>query len=470
MTDNDLFESDLDVVNIGLDRFSETLETTGTAVIDVDWSPPSDVDEALTEQLRSLAEDGEKIQSANQRAFDRMTEATPIWTDIGTAEEEIDVLDEHTILHAGPPVSWERMSGPQRGAVMGAMVYEGWAETPEEAAEIAATGSIDFHPCHDHQSIAPMAGIISPSMPVAIVENETHGNVAYTNLMEGRGEALRFGAYSDDVIERLEWMETDLAPVLRSAVHAIGGVNVKSHIARALQMGDELHNRNVAATAILLRTLLPGLVSSDHSAETKQSVAEFLEKTDLTFLNIGMAGNKAAADAAAGVPWSSVVTAMTRNGTDFGIRISGLEDEWFTAQAPIVDGLYFPEFSEEDAARDMGDSTIAETAGTGGFAMAAAPAITDFVGGTPQDAVDRTLEMYEITVGENPNYTIPSLDFRGTPTAIDMLRVIDSNIQPFINTGIAHKDPGVGQVGAGLVRAPRECFTKATARFCDTYL
>lgn len=470
MSEHDLFETDLDVVNIGLDRFKETLEATGTPVVDVDWSPPREVDEALNDRLTDLAEHGEEILEANQRAFDRMTEATPIWTDVGTAREEIDVLSEHTLLHAGPPVEWDRMSGPQRGAVMGAMVYEGWADTPEEAADIAATGTIDFHACHDHQAVAPMAGIISPSMPVAIVENETHGNVAYSNLMEGRGEALRFGAYSQDVIDRLNWMETDLAPVLRSAVHHVGGVNIKSHIARALQMGDELHNRNVAATAILLRTLLPGIVNCDEPRERKQSVAEFLEKTDLTFLNPGMAANKAAADAAAGVEWSTVVTAMTRNGTDFGIRISGLEDQWFTAQAPKVDGLYFPEFSEEDAARDMGDSTIAETAGTGGFAMAAAPAITDFVGGTPQDAVDRTLEMYEITVGENPNYTIPSLDFRGTPTAIDMLRVIDSGIQPFINTGIAHKDPGVGQVGAGLVHAPRECFLKATTAFCDSYL
>lgn len=469
MTDEDLFEAEVDVVNVGLDRFSDALEATGTPVVDVDWRPPSGVDERLNDRLTALAEHGDRIQDANQSAFDRMTEATPVWTDVGTARTEIDVMDEYTILHAGPPVTWEAMSGPQRGAVMGAMVYEGWADTPEDAADIAAEGAVEFHACHDHAAVAPMAGIISPSMPVVIIENETHGNVAYSNLMEGRGEALRFGAYSQDVIDRLEWMETDLAPVLRQAVDAIDGVNVKSHIARALQMGDELHNRNVAATSILLRTLLPGLMASDEPIEVKQEVAEFLEKTNLTFLNVGMAGNKAAADAAAGIDWSSVVTAMTRNGTEFGIRISGLEDAWFTAPAPKVDGLYFPEYSEEDAALDMGDSTIAETAGVGGFAMAAAPAITDFVGGTPQDAVDHTLEMYEITVGENSNYTIPALDFRGTPTAIDMLRVIDSGVQPFINTGIAHKDPGVGQVGAGLVHAPRECFLDATEAFCTEY-
>lgn len=468
---DDLFDEELNVVNVGLERFRDTLTAAGTPMEHVDWRPPEGIDEETNRRLTELFREADRIDEANQEAFDRMTEATPIWTGVSTAREEIDFLSSgKALLHAGPPVTWEKMSGPQRGAVMGAMVYEGWADTPEEAAEIAAAGEVEFEPCHDNDTVAPMAGIVSPSMPVVIVENEVHGNVAYSNLMEGRGEALRFGAYSQDVIDRLEWMEEEYAPVLEAALEEVGGINLKSHTARALQMGDELHNRNKAGTAILLRTLLPGLVDCDAPSEDKRRVAEFLERTDLFFLNMGMAGNKAAADAAAGVDYSSVVTAMTRNGTEFGIRVSGLEDEWFTAQAPKVDGLYFPEYDEEDAARDMGDSTIAETAGVGGFAMAAAPAITDFVGGTPQDAVDRTLEMYEITVGENPNFTIPALDFRGTPTGIDVFRVIDSGVQPFINTGIAHKDPGVGQVGAGLVHAPRECFVKATEAFCEQYL
>lgn len=470
MSNEDLFNEELNVINVGLDRFAEALDATGTSNVDVEWAPPGDIDEELNRRITDLFEHGDRIKEANEDAFERMTDATPIWTDVGTARDEIDSMGEKTLFHAGPPVDWENMSGPQRGAVMGAMVYEGWAETPEEAAEIAAAGEIEFSPCHDNQAIAPMAGIISPSMPVVVVENEVHGNVAYSNLMEGRGEALRFGAYSQDVIDRLEWMEEELAPVIRSALYEVGGINLKSVTARALHMGDELHNRNKAGTAILIREMLPGMVASDEPKDAKVRVAEFLTETDLFFLNMGMAGNKAVADAAAGVRWSSLVTAMTRNGTEFGVRISGLDDQWFTAQAPEVEGLYFPEYDADDAARDMGDSTIAETAGVGGFAMAAAPAITDFVGGTPQDAVNRTLEMYEITVGENPNYTIPALDFRGTPTGVDMFRVIDSGIDPFINTGIAHKDPGVGQVGAGLVRAPHECFTQAVEAFCDEYL
>jgi hypothetical protein len=462
------FEEGLAVVNVGLERFRETLEATATPVAHVEWAPPAGVDEALNRQLTELSAHGAEIADANREAFDRLTSATPVWTDVGTAGEEIAGLSDRTLLHAGPPVTWTEMSGPQRGAVMGAMVYEGWAETPEEAAETADAGGVSFEPCHDHRTVAPMAGVVSPSMPVAVVEDEVHGNVAYTNLNEGRGATLRFGAHSEEVIDRLEWMDTDLAPVLESAVHAVDGVNLKSVIARALQMGDELHNRNVAGTSLLIRELLPGLLGSDLPA-ARQSVAEFLADTDIFCLNLAMAASKAAADAAAGIPWSSMVTAMTRNGTEFGIRVSGLDDEWFTAPAPEVDGLYFPEYSAADASRDIGDSTIAETTGLGGFAMAGAPAITDFVGGTPQDAVDNTLEMYEITVGENPNYTIPSLDFRGTPTGIDVLSVLDTGIAPFINTGIAHAEPGVGQVGAGLVRAPRACFLAAAATLCERY-
>lgn len=469
MPEEDLFGSELNVVNVGLDTFRETLEATGTPVADVDWNPPGGVDDALNRELTTLLRDGDQIAAANEEAFERLTEATAVWTDIETAKEAIDDLSDRMLLHAGPPVTWADMSGPQRGAVMGAAVYEGWADTPEAAVELAAADEIEFAPCHDHRAVGPMAGVISPSMPVAVVENEVHGNVAYSNLNESRGKVLRFGAYADEVIEGLRWMETDLAPVLRSALHEVGGINLKAITARAVQMGDELHNRNVAGTSLLLRQLLAGFVRSDEPSARKAEVAEFIADNDIFYLNLSMAAGKAAVDAASGVPWSTMVTTLTRNGTEFGIRVSGLEDTWFTAPAPSVDGLYFPEYDADDAALDIGDSTITETTGLGGFAMAAAPAITDFVGGTPADARSRTLEMYEITLGENPNYTIPALEFRGTPTGIDLLRVIDTGIQPFINTGIAHKEPGVGQIGAGLVRAPRACFLDAARAFCEAY-
>jgi hypothetical protein len=468
MSYEDLFDEELQVVNIGLDTFRETLETVGTPVAQVDWNPP-DVDPELNRKLTKISEQRDEIAAANRTAVERMMDTKPIWTDVETARDVIPDFDGRTLLHAGPPISWDEMSGPLRGAVIGATMYEGWAETPDEARELAAE-ELEFSPCHEHQAVGPMTGVISPSMPVAIVENEVHGNRSFSNLNEGLGEVLRFGAFSDEVLERLQWMEAELAPVLKDAVRDLGGVNLKLITAQALQMGDEVHNRNVAATSRFARKVAPGIVRSDRPEEQKAEVAQFLDDNDHFFLNMSMAASKAAADAAAGVPRSTVLTAMTRNGTEFGIRISGLEDAWFTAPAPTVDGLYFPEYTEEDANPDIGDSTIAETTGVGGFAMGAAPAITQFVGGTPQDALSYTREMYEITVEENANFTIPYLNFQGTPTGIDLLEVLDTGIMPFINTGIAHREPGVGQIGAGMVRAPEECFVGAAAAYCDRYL
>lgn len=468
MSYEELFDGDLSVINIGVDTFRETLEKTGTPVIDLDWTPPSGSPE-LNRKLTRLYRHRDKVNEANEKALERLTKAKPVLKDIGRAGDRIPGFEDRMILHAGPPVTWERMSGPQRGAVIGAVMYEGWADTPEEAEEVAAE-EITFSPCHDHDAVGPMAGIISPSMPVIVVENTEHGNTAYSNLNEGLGEVLRFGAYSDEVLERLEWMEDELAPVLKDVIHELDGIDLKHITAQALQMGDECHNRNNAATSLTARKLMAGLIEGKGPIERRAKVARYIDDNDHFFLNLSMAACKSAADAAAGIPWSTVVTAMTRNGTDFGIRVSGLEDAWFSVQAPRVDGLYFSGYSKDDAARDMGDSSISETTGIGGFAMASSPAITQFVGGSPSDALRYTREMYEVTVGQNNNYTIPALDFRGTPTGIDMLRVLDTGRDPIINTGIAHKEPGVGQIGAGVTHAPREVFHQAAAAFCEEYL
>lgn len=484
MSYDELFNQELKVVNVGIDTFSETLEKVGTPVVEVNWNPPN-IEGELNEKLSLLHRNIDKIQDANERVLEKITAAQPVWVDVKTAEEVIPGFEGKMILHAGPPVTWERMSGPQKGAVIGAAMYEGWADSPEEAREIAEE-EIEFSPCHEHDAVGPMAGIIAPSMPVAVVENQEHGNTAYTNLNEGLGKVLRFGAYDDEVLERLEWMEEELGPVLKEVVNEMDGINLKQITAEALQMGDECHNRNNAATSLIARKMSPELIrgeaptltrkilsalgKNDTSTEQRAKVAEYIEDNDHFYLNLSMGASKSAMDAASGIEWSTVVTAMTRNGTDFGLRISGFEDEWFVTEAPRVDGLYFSEYSKDDAARDMGDSSISETAGIGGFAMASSPAITQFVGGTPADARRYTRKMYEVSVGKNPNFTIPALDFEGTPTGIDMLRVLDTDIDPIINTGIAHKEPGVGQIGAGITSAPRECFIDAANAFCDKYL
>ncbi len=455
MAIEDLFGQPIKAINVGLEGFAESLEEQGAEVIHVDWRPPLAGYVPL-----SHTSTGIDIDAANEEAVNRIRQGRPRLVGMGVASEVIPGMGERMILHAGPPITWERMCGPTRGAVMGAIVYEGWAETYDEAAAMAEAGDVAFDPCHHHHTVGPMAGIVSPSMPVFIVENETYGNTTYGTQNEGLGRVLRYGAYGDDVLEHLKWMETDLYPALKRALAKTGAIDLRSIIAQALHMGDEVHNRNRAATSLFIRQIAPALIDTSTKA-IAQKVLRFIDSNDHFFLNLSMAAIKAMLEPAEEVEGSTVVTVMARNGTDFGIRVAGLPGQWFTAPAPIVDGLWLPGYSEEDANPDIGDSSITETGGLGGFAMAAAPAIVRFVGGTAQLALQVTREMYEITVGEHAHFTVPVLDFRGTPLGIDVRKVMATGTTPFINTGIAHKEPGIGMVGAGLVRAPRECFEGA---------
>jgi len=339
----------------------------------------------------------------------------------------------------------------------------------KEATALVSKGEIEFGPCHHHSTVGPMAGVTSPSMMVYIIENETHGNKAYSNLNEGYGKVLRYGAYSDEVIAKLKWMNDVMGPLLAKAIAASGGIDIRALLSESLHMGDEGHNRNKAGSIMYTAKLAPWIakVATDHAAESE--VLKFLGDNALSVLNPVMASCKAMADSGHGVEGSTMVTAMARNGTDFGVRVSGLGEQWFTAPAEVPDGLYFPSFTSKDANPDIGDSTITETAGIGAFAMAAAPAIATFVSGTPQDALNATLEMYEITISEHKHFTIPQLEFRGTPTGIDIRKVVELGVLPRVNTGIAHKEAGVGQVGAGLVRPPMKIFEDAVRAYAKQY-
>lgn len=465
MTRESLLDESPGVVTLGVGALADALVGSDATVAEVDWSPPVS---GTADHLAALAPVHDRITTANEAAFERMVDSQAEWTRVGVADKEIPGFDGQMLLHAGPPVTWDRMSGPQQGAVVGAAIYEGWASTPEEAKSLASAGEFRFAPCHEHDAVGPMAGIVSPSMPVAVVQNPVHGNTAYVTFNEGLGKVLRYGAYGEEVVEHLDWMEQTMAPVLSETLDEHGSVNLTHISAQALQMGDEVHNRNMAATSLLVRELAPTMAAVD--APGTAEMFSFLEDNDHFFLNLSMGACKLAADAAADIPWSTVVTAMSRNGTDFGLRVSGLGGQWFTAEAPVVDGLFFPEYDAEDANPDIGDSSITETTGVGGFAMAGSPGITQFVGGTPEDARQFTREMYSITVGENPGYSIPGLDFRGTPTGIDIVQVLATSTAPIINTGIAHREPGVGMIGAGITRAPMACFIDALDTFAETYI
>ena len=409
------------------------------------------------------------IDQANQEALRRIIAGEPILVDVIPASQAIAELADHVILHSGPPIGWDRMCGPMRGAVMGIAVFEGWARDLGDAATRAAAGSFSFHPNHDYGAVGPMTGMTTRSQPLLVVENKTFGNRAYCAINEGLGKVMRFGGNDAEVLDRLRWLREVLGPALGRALREMGGIPLKPLIARGLTMGDEMHQRNVACSSLLLRQLAPALARTTKDTQALVECLGFIGRNDQFFLNVAMAMGKALTDPARNIDGSSVVTAMSRNGTDFGIRVSGTGDRWFTAPVEMPVGLYFPGFSERDANPDMGDSAIVETIGLGGFAMAAAPAVIGYVGaGRASDAAAFTRSMAEITVGPNPAWTIPAMDFAGVPTGIDIRLVVETGLPPTINTGIAHREPGIGQVGAGVVKAPLKCFEQALMAFAET--
>ncbi|MDA1330076.1 MAG: DUF1116 domain-containing protein [Chloroflexi bacterium] len=409
------------------------------------------------------------ITKANEQAVKQMMEARPILTGVAVARDVVPGMRDNLILHAGPPIGWARMSGPMRGAVIGGLIFEGLAKDEKEAVAMVEKGEVDFEPCHHHSSVGPMAGVTTASMMVYVLENETHGNKAYSNLNEGYGKVLRYGAFSKEIIEKLRWMNDVMGTMLADALAKSDGLDIRALLSESLHMGDEGHNRNKAGSILYTAKLAPLIAKVAEDAAAEAEVLQFLGDNALSVLNPVMAACKAMADAAHGVEGSTMVTTMARNGTDFGIRVSGLGEDWFTAPVEQPDGLYFPGYTSEDASGDIGDSTITETTGIGAFAMASAPAIVQFISGTPQDALKASLEMYEITVAEHSHFTIPNLEFRGTPVGIDIRKVVELGVVPRVNTGIAHKEAGVGQVGAGLVRPPIKIFEDAVLAYAKKY-
>lgn len=463
-----LLASPVRVINIGLSGFARDLASAGAAVAQVDWSPPAGGKPELLLALQKVSSLGSRVEEANKTAVERMLAAEPVLVDVRRAGELIPELDAgHLMLHAGPPIAWDDMCGPLRGAVCGAAVFEGWAPDLAAAETLAAGGGIEFAPNHHYGAVGPMTGITTRSMPLQVVENRAFGNRAFCTINEGLGKVMRFGGNDAEVLGRLGWLRDEFSVLLGNALKLSGGIALGPLIARGLAMGDEMHQRNVACTSLLVRTLSPYLARAGNQAAVSKAF-EFIAGNDQFFLCVAMAMGKSILDPARGVADSTLVTAMCRNGTDFGIRVAGLGDRWFTAPVEMPQGLYFPGFSAADGNPDIGDSAILEAVGLGAFAMAAAPAVAGFVGaGGFHDAVGYTRAMGEITEARNLKWPIPALEFAGTPSGIDLRRVIETGIAPAINTGIAHRQAGVGQVGAGIARAPLACFEKALLAFAD---
>jgi hypothetical protein len=452
----DLLRRQPHIIAAGASLLADAVAGQAAQVTRVEWAPPMPGTEA---DLVTVLADARR-PSANSRAVERMLAARAQLVDVVQAGPALG-LGPGEFLHAGPPISWERASGPLRGALMGAAVFEGLVSDPDAAESESALRIVGLEPCHHRGSVGPMAGVVSPSMWVFVLEDPSDGRRAYCSLNEGLGKVLRYGAYSADVIERLRWMSAVLGPLLQAAVRRHGPVDITAILTQMVQMGDEAHNRNRAGTLMLLRDLLPSMVESGFASSDVADSARFIAGNDHFFLNLAMPACKLALDAARDIPGSTMLVAMARNGTDFGIQVSGTGSQWFTAPALVPEGLFLAGYGPADANPDIGDSAITETAGLGGFAMAAAPAIVRLVGGTAAAAVAATRRMYEITLAEHPLFGVPALEFRGTPAGIDATLVARTQILPQINTGMAGKVAGTGQVGAGLVTPPAEVFPLA---------
>jgi hypothetical protein len=453
---SELLRREPHIISCGLSLLAEAAREQAARVTQVDWAPPM----AGTEDVLVPVLSDRRRMAANALAVERMLAVRAHLIDVAPAGATLD-LQPGEFLHAGPPVSWDGAAGPLRGALMGAAVFEGLAGSPEAAAELAGRGAFALAPCHSRRAVGPMAGVISPSMWLFVLEDPATGQRTFCSLNEGLGKVLRYGAFSPDVLERLSWMSSVLGPLLAAAVRRHGPVDVTAILAQMVQMGDEAHNRNRTGTLMLLRNLLPSMVESGIASGDIARAAAFIGGNDHFFLNLSMPACKLALDAARDIPGATMVVAMARNGTDFGIQVSGTGDEWFTAPALTPQGLFLGGYGPDDASPDIGDSAITETAGLGGFAMAAAPAIAALVGGSAADALATTRRMYEITLAEHPLYRVPALEFRGTPAGIDVTLVARTGILPQINTGMAGKVAGTGQVGAGLVTPPAEVFPAA---------
>ncbi|MGE3270284.1 MAG: DUF1116 domain-containing protein [Chloroflexota bacterium] len=457
-------------INVGVAQFAEAVQPWDAGVISVDWRPPAG-GPRVAEALRRLAEPAiaARVEAANARLLQAFMAARPYLVDVRPAREMVPALQERVLLHAGPPLAWDAMTGPMQGAAIGAALYEGWAETPDAAEHLLASGGVTFMPCHPQGAVGPMGGITSGSMPLLVVEERTGGGMAFCTLNEGVGRVLRFGANGPEVLERLRWLRDMAGPSLGAAVRQTAGIDLRAIMGRALTMGDEMHQRNIAATLLLLREVAPLLARADLPSEQQAAVVAFIGQTDQFFLNVAMAACKAMADAAhAAGAESSIATAMCRNGVEFGVRLGATGDRWFTAPVNTPQGLYFGGYTAADGNPDIGDSAITETVGVGAFCMAAAPAVVPYVGaGGFEDAIGITNEMLEITAAQNPDFAIPALDGAGAPTGIDVRLVAATGIEPIINTGIAHRQAGVGQVGAGTVRAPIACFEQALIALAD---
>jgi hypothetical protein len=467
MVTNKIIESEdkLRVINIGLDGFAKDMRQQDVSVVDVDWYPPADGDPNLNEILKTINFDQDllkRINNANKMVIERVKNANPQVVDIISAEEALE-LPIHTILHSGPPIEWDRMCGPQKRAVLGAIQFEGWADDEDGAITLLKKEKITLLPCYQYDAVGPMTGIISPSMPVLVTKNEPYGNYGFSTFNEGRGNTLWFGIYDMGTLDRLKWIRDTLGPAMKAAVKIHEPINVFDIVEQGLQMGDECHARHAASTALLIKQLIPSMLDAGVSGKKVSSIIRFMNENSHFFLNFTLSAVKVTMDSAHNIPFSTIVTGMSRNGVDFMLRVSGLGENYIVGPVSSMDNaVYYTGFTVEDAAGDIGDSAITETCGLGGMAIASAPSLAPFVGGSLSDEIESIQKLNSITLDTHHRFKMPTMDMENTPLGIDILRVVETRIVPFITTGVLHEtSPVVGQIGTGVSNVPVTLFDQA---------
>ena len=450
----------VEAVTLGLSAFAGALRDQGAPVVEVDWRPPAGGDgEAVRTLARLWGRHGATVAAANARAVEAIEQTSAQALSVEPAGTVVPGLGDGTLLHAGPPIEWERVCDPQRRALVAAALFEGWAGDREEAAALLARGEIALASGNEHAHVGPMTGVCSPSMPVWVVEDATSGARAYSTLNEGPGRTLWFGVGDDESIARLRFFRDDLGPRLARMLAHRGPIDVFGLAAQGLNMGDELHMRSQATGNLLIRDLAPAL-----AVVGGEEAARFLAGNHHFFLNLTMAAAKCASLATADCAGSSVVSLIARNGTEVGIQLAGMPGRWFVAEAaPVADALLREGNGPDDAARDIGDSAVIECVGLGGMALAAAPAVASFFGGDAAAAAARTELMAEICAARSERFTITARDFAGTPVGIDARLVVELGVTPQITTGVLHAHAGTGQIGAGVAHQPVEPFRAAIA-------
>jgi Protein of unknown function (DUF1116) len=449
------------VVNVGLDAFGQAVRDQGAEAVDVDWRPPAGGDAGAVALLAALwGRHGERVEAANAAAVERIEAARPRAVTVAPAGDAIDGLGDGVLLHSGPPIAFDDACDPQRRGLVAACLLEGWAGDRDGAERLLRDGEVVLRSGNEHGHVGPMTGVCSPSMGVWVVEDERSGARAFSTLNEGPGRTFWLGVGDDEAVECQRFLRDRAAPVLATLLERAGPVDVLGLAAQGLQMGDELHMRSQAAGHLLIRDLVAAF-----AAEGGEDVAAFMAGNHHFFLNLTMAAAKCCSLAAAeGGEGSTIAHLMARNGVEMGVQISGLPGRWFTAPAaPVQDALLREGYTEDDASLDIGDSAVIECIGLGGMAIAAAPAVATFFGGTAADAAARTRLMGEICASRSKRFSIPGLDFAPSPVGIDARLVAELGVTPQISTGVLHRSSGAGQIGAGVAHQPVEPFRAALA-------